>query len=490
MNRMKIKSGAIIFLLFLSINTFAQKSRTMAMGNLSYSIIDSDYSINMFDIGYNPAWLIADSKDAKLEFTPNYTNSKYDFARKYSPESSDNYNIFSTAVKPLGNAGTFRGSASYNYLSMNNYNRTIELNPYTGKGFFYADTTNGDFTYKGPSFQLMHSLKLSEKIYIGGSVNYKVWDGLKEISSYAITTFRDVNLNVGVAYSLLDNLTLGTNFIFNSSQENIEINDPNNLSITIDNIFGENYSVRLITGDKNEKIRNSSSVTNFQIQWQPAINIDVLFTGSLENANSALLNSSSATFKDREDSYANFYGVNAGLISQYRISKEFIAGLKAQYNKLESWTKLSAKNLKIWDWETNRSIVGLGLSYNPANSDFLIGVEYEFSDFSADSSKYIDNKYNSISSIDHLVKIGAEYKLLSSLISRAGYNYQKVGEDLIFGAKDLTLNRFTLGLGIKLTEAFTLDFSVDYILMKPGTTNNNISNDIFVCSATLRTYTF
>ena len=68
-------------------------------------------------------------------------------------------------IKPLGNSGTFRGSAAYNYEMQKDRNRVLTLTPYSGDAFFFTDTTSGDFRYSGPTFEFMYSLETFDNLF-------------------------------------------------------------------------------------------------------------------------------------------------------------------------------------------------------------------------------------------------------------------------------------------------------------------------------------
>ncbi len=483
---MKINFITLYILVLIGTAAVAQNGRTKALGNLSYSIVDSNRSINLMNVSGNPAWLVVDEKYSKLELSSSTETADYGYKRKYSPLGTNSYDQYATMVNPLGISGTFRGTVNYNYELRKSYNQALEMDPYSGKGFFLTDLAAGNFAYRGPSFELMHSLELVKDLYLGASVSYQVLDGKKENYSYALTTFRNVNINFGLAYKIQNNITLGFTSEINNTQENIEVDEINNLSIEIRNYYGEKYFISHLVSTKNEKIRFNKNRFGLQLQWQPDKNIDVVVDGNISSAVSKMLSSGSSTYKDREDNYSSFFAIDISAVSQYRINDELTAGISAGYNTDESWTKISANGLKTWDWETSLTKAGFGLSYSPENSSLLIGLEYELSQVSADSSKYIDSKYASIESLNHLIRTGIEYGLTNSICLRAGYNFGQYEHDLICGGEDLNVNRMFFGLGLNITNDIILDLNADYLTSAPGAELKDLENKIFACAATIR----
>jgi opacity protein-like surface antigen len=133
--------------------------------------------------------------------------------------------------------------------------------------------------------------------------------------------------------------------------------------------------------------------------------------------------------------------------------------------------------LLLWEWKVKATTIGAGLSYNITNS-LLGGIEYSFSKLNADSSKYIDSRFSNINSNDNLIKVGFDYSLFENLFLRAGYNYGKLGNDLIGGGKNVSYNVVTAGAGIKISNITNIDLLIGYSSYKPENLNNNVRNNL------------
>jgi hypothetical protein len=483
------KCFLIFFLLFLFGAEFrAQKSRTLSMGGLTFSIVDKDESFDPFEMGNNPAWLINNEKDPRLDITPSLNNSWGNYREKYSPEGTANYNIGFIGVKPLGNAGTFRGSAVYDYeLRRKNY-RTLKKDTYAGEAFFFTDTTAGDFRYNGPTFEFMHSLELFDNLFIGASVDYQISDGLKKIYTYAQTLFRNVSGNIGVAYKLSENFSAGVNYYLFDSQERIEASDVNLFTVRTFHYRGDTYAVELRGSSQNYKLKKKGNKFSGQLYLNTDSDIEIGLTGGYKSSNTSV-NFPVSNIIDNEDGYANFDEFLFQLKGRYGISKRATIGISSGYLKNKSWSKNTLRNLLLWEWEYTDMNAGVGASYFLLPETFLIGLEYEIHFVQSDSSKYVDNKSSSLESLDHLIKLGMEYKISEEFFIRAGYNFTALVHDFIIGGNDIQINLYTVGCGIRFSDSFVADGRLEY-LDTSLTNNKNLGKSKVGGFITLRFFSF
>ena len=177
------------------------------------------------------------------------------------------------------------------------------------------------------------------------------------------------------------------------------------------------------------------------------------------------------SFDEVEDSYAAFEFFDVQLKTQYKYDDELTVGAYAGYFSDYSWSKISLKELLIWEWDIKKTVLGLGASYQ-ASPSLLLGLEYEFSHSSVDSSKYIDNLLLNIVSNDHVLRTGAEYKLTDEVFLRCGFNYGAKEHDLIYGGKDCNSYKYSAGIGFPLFDLLTIDASLQYINVSPKKPDN------------------
>jgi len=456
----------VLSVCFANFNS-AQTIRTTAMGGLTYSIKDKDYSINAYDLAANPAWLINDEINDYLEITPSISSKWGDYRRKYDPEKSNFYGLLFEGVKVLDSTGTFLGQTTYEYDYRSNVYRSLKYNTYNGEAFFMNDTTVGNFRYNGPSMRFMYSFKPINDFFVGATAKYKILDGLKSIYSRAQTLYRSIAGDVGLAYNISPAFTAGIKFAFNDEQEKIEAASEDLLDVEIYNFKGETFSVRNRSGSVNQKIHNLSKSISAQLFIKPSNNTEAALLGNVERRSEEILipYTSSATnerFQEYEDGYASFNVYDFKIIIRHNFSEEFMLSGKASYNENNSWSKNSPIDLLLWKWNVKDINAGVGSSYYIAN-DFLLGAEYELSFIKIDSAKYADSRYNVIKATTHAAKIGTEYMIFENTFLRLGYNFEVFDEsENSLGESTVTYHKVTAGTGIKIFDTFSIDAQLEY----------------------------
>ena len=464
----------LYFLLIVSLcfpsELFPQSIRSMAMGGMDLAVIDKENSFNPFYLGGNPSWMYESEKESWLKIVPSIINYSGDYRRIYTPQSSSLYGMEFKGVKTLGTSGTFLGSTSYTYDNRKNVYRSLEYNPYAGESFFFTDTTNSDVTYDGPRVEFMYSWELLPNLFAGASASYSILKGLKKQYTYAETTLRQFGGNVGLTYKLMDNLVFGLNARLNDSQEKITSQDVNLMDVEIFYYRGETHSIYKRSASEEEKLRTKGNTFSSQVYWLPDEFSEVGLTADYSKSNINVLIpysvSSTESYDEYQDGYSSFNNYNLCLKGRYELKPSLIAGLAFEYSNMSSWSEYVPKDLLLWEWKIKRASVGFGMSYNFTQS-LLGGFEYRFSRVDADSSKYIDGRTASITSNDHLIKIGLEYLLFTNLKVQAGYNYGLLGRDITGGGKNVSYNILSAGAAIDISDLWSIDALIGYSNLKP-----------------------
>jgi hypothetical protein len=454
----------VLFVLLVNSYSFSQSGRTESMGGLSFSIIDNDQSLTPFNFGSNPAWLVKDETNTFLKITPFYSNSWGNYRPKYDSEGNSLIGTKVTGVKTLGQLGTFFGSTSYNYENRRQYFRTLKKDTYAGEAFYFTDSTSGDFSYTGPEVTLMYSWEALPRFYLGGAVYYEILEGLKQTYSYANTLYRKAGFNIGAAYAVSENFVVGTSALYTDIQESVEAADVNLLDVEMFNFRGDNYFFTKRGSSVTQKIRKKGFSLGAQLYWSSE-KLSIGFQTNFSPANTRII-LPFKTFSEDEEGYAAFDKYDIHVKTQYQLSDDLIIGAFGSLYNIKSWSRISKKNLMIWEWKFNQIAAGIGSTYK-ISPDFLAGFEYEFDYSSADSSKYIDAKFIRISSGNHLIRAGLEYQVKDSLFLRFGLNYGFNEFDYYTGVKDCNIMRFTFGVGFPLFDEMTINSFVEYSGLSP-----------------------
>jgi hypothetical protein len=455
-----MKRKLFLLLLIFSSLHFTQRSRLTSLGGLSFSVEDVDYDLTPFNFAGNPAWLFVDEKENYLDISPTLSNSWGNYHRKYDSDGTMIYTTSFKGIKPLGELGTFLGYTSYSYEIRRNFNRSLKKNPYAGESFFFVDTTSGNFRYNGPEVMLMYSWEPISKLYFGGSASYQIIDGLKKIYTYAKTIYRNVGVQFGVAYQPVQDLIIGSNIVLFDEQESIQVEDVNLLEVEVFKYRGENYFIYSRGSQVNHKIRTKGESYNTQIYFRPINKIEIAIASTISPSRKKILVPFSS-FDELEEGYTNYLDFSSKLACRYKISNQLLFGVMGNYSDNKSWSKLSQRNLLLWEWQVKQINLGIGLSYKFKLFPVMLAAEYEIGFLSTDSSKYIDNRISEKQFNQNSVRIGAEYLLSDKLAIRFGYNIALKDFDIYGGGENFTQNKIILGLSLPF-EDFSVTGNVEY----------------------------
>jgi opacity protein-like surface antigen len=321
----------------------------------------------------------------------------------------------------------------------------------------------------------MYSWEVLDGLYAGSSVSYELLDGLKEKYSYAKTIFRNAELQAGLAINFINNIVIGVDVRYSDSQEAIEAKDVNLLDVELRNYRGDNYFVGRRGSTVTSKIQKHGFTFGSQLFWDDGEKLSIGLQTNYTPSDSKILKPFSTTttsFDEVEDSYAAFEFFDLQLKTQYKYDNDFTLGAYAGYFDDYSWSKISPKELLIWEWDIKKTVIGFGSSYQ-LSSSLIIGLEYEFSHSAVDSSKYIDNLHLNIKSNDHTIRCGAEYKIAEEIFLRGGVNYGFKEYDLIYGGTDCNIYKYTAGVGFPLLDILTIDANLQYTNISPAKPRNS-----------------
>jgi len=462
---MKLIISLMIIIIGSSL-THAQNMRVSSLGGMNTVINDETNSLNLYDFGSNPAWLYMDADYSFLTLSPSYSNTRGSYRRYFDYEGKNVYDLAFTGVKTLGTKGTFLGYTTYSVEDRINVNRSLKYNTYGGEAFFMMDTTSGNIKYDGPKVGFIYSLEVLPKLHLGFSAGYRILKGLKNIYSSSETIFRDVDAEAGLAYQLSENVSVGIKTAYFDSQESIEARSTEGIDVEIFNYRGEKHAVKDRAGYIRGKIRKQGISAGPQIRIKAGSNWEVAFKAGIRSSNTKIF-LQRHQLDEFQDGYSAFDGYNAELRSRYELFDGLTFGGSLLYDTDESWSKNSSRNLKLWDWNTREQAAVIGLEYVLPSKNLLLGFEYQAGQMKADSSKYIDGRFNSIVSADRVFRSGAEYIILSDFSIRAGYNFIHNEFDLITGGKNVTTNLLSAGFEYKVTEITSVNVFLQYRTISP-----------------------
>ncbi|MDR3610309.1 MAG: hypothetical protein P4L27_07105 [Ignavibacteriaceae bacterium] len=471
-----MKLNLLIIVLLLSVcfsASYSQSLRTMSMAGITIPLKDVDNSCNPWDMGGNISYLYLDETTSWLKINPSVNSNWGDYKRPYDGSEANLYGLNFTGLKTLGTEGTFIGSVSYIYDSRLNVNRSVKYNTYQGDAFFINDSTSGNMRYNGPAVNFGYSFELIPDLYLGATGGYKILNGLKSVYSFTSSVLRNIDGSVGVTYRLFDEAFISAGLSSFNYQETFTIELPWNMDDQILNYHGDTYFLSKLGNPIAEKIKERGNSLNSQFYIKPDKNSEAGLNFVYSNSNEKVLFQSTVdgnSVLENEDGYADFKNYLVEFKGRYDLTQDLTIGIKGSWEYNRSWSKLSSLELLLWDWNTHTSGAGIGATYNITPA-FLVTLEYNYSHVTADSSKYVDNHFNSLSSDDHILRLGGEYEIFNKIFLRGGGGYGLIGKDIIYGGSNIKYAIGTFGIGFNPFESFKIDILVDYNNYKPKLLN-------------------
>ncbi|MCX6149806.1 MAG: hypothetical protein NTX22_04710 [Ignavibacteriales bacterium] len=458
---MKLSYPILLITLFLiPIVVPAQNVRLASMGGMILAIDDIDNSLNLYDYGNNPSWLIQDEKTDKLKFITNIDNNWGNYKRNLDPLGIHNQKLTASGIKQLSSNETFLGTASYSVERKSDLPNTLKYDTYSGEAFFMTDSATGNFIYDGPSIGFIYNRQLNDNFFAGAEMNYKILNGLKKKYSHAKTLLRILDGKFGLSYQFSNDFIFGMHIGFYDSQESIESKSEELTYLEILNYRGEKYFIIERGSTVDQKLRKKGLLLGLQVSYSPIK--DLAFALKLNNDQiGTRILIPQENLINYEEGYADFNNANFEFATRYGVTKNYKIGTMFKFFQSKSWSKNSGENLLLWKWKVNGYNAGIGISYQTDDKKFLFGTEYNYGKTEADSAKYIDNVYRKLSSEVHSIKLGCEVKVISNLFLRIGYNYIFNSWDLRSGGKNLNENVFSGGFGFLFTN-FTIEVNASY----------------------------
>lgn len=433
------------------------------MANVSIAVKDSENSFNPYDMGGNISYLFLDEKVSWLKISPSFNSNWGDYKRIYDAQKNNLYGINFTGIKTLGSDGTFIGSVNYTYDSRIDVNRSVKYNTYGGEAFFINDSTRGDSRFTGPSVDFGYSFELVPDLYLGASAGYKILNGLKKIYSQTSTVLRNIDGSLGLTYRLTEKFFIAADASLFNSQELLTASLANPIDVEINNYHGDDYALTKRGSNIPEKIKSQGYSISSQLYYVDN-NKEAGLNFVFGNSTRKFLFSTSVSnisVTEYEDGYSSFYDYAIEFNGRYDVNSAISFGLTGSYGYNSSWSKLSDKELTIWDWNIKSLNAGAGASYK-FSEKVIAGVQYNFENLKIDSAKYIDYRFVYTSGNSNIIRAGLEFEAMNNIFVRAGAGIGKNQKDLLFGGSNIDYSMFSFGTGINVFENMKIDFCLSH----------------------------
>lgn len=468
-----MKKYFLIFIaLIFSFNLlFSQNERIAALGGATVALKDFDLDLNLYDFGGNVAGLMRDHTLDVLYIRPHYTFFKGDYLRYFDFNKSSLVGISFDGTKILKD-GVFRGYVIYDYEYRRNVNRALKRNPYSGIAFFMTDTTTGDFAYNGPKVGFQYSFELLKSFFWGFELNYQLVDGLKNIYSRAKSLIRNIDGSLNLAYEFNNNISIGGKVAFYDNKESIEAKSEDLFDAEIFNYRGDTYAFKRRSQTIEQTYREKALGYSLQGVVSPVDKFNFGVRADYFTSN-VKVQYPYGTLKEYEEGHSVFEDFTTTMKMQYQPFENLMIGLEGKYEDYNSWSRISELALMIWKWDLKQYNLSAGISYRLKYLPLIAVSEFTFGKIISDSSKYIDNKFVNHNEPIYSFKAGIEYEIIKRIFLRTGYQFFDLGFDPERGGKDVSINKFTFGLGIYSSKSIEIDYFTEFIFQKNQIAQSN-----------------
>ncbi len=438
------------------------------MGGVSYALQDEEQRLGLYLFGDNPAGMLRDRTMDRLTIAPSIGGVWGDYRRQYNAERVNSYGVEFDGIKTLGDAGTFRGTTSYDVEDRRGVYRSIKRTPYAGEAYFVTDTTTGNVTYNGPTVGFAYSYELLPHLLAGADVRYRIYDGLKSVYSLAKTLYRDVGGTAGIAYEVADNLAFGLTVRPRDEQERIEAKSDDLLDVEIFNYRGDTYATRRRSSTVEHRVRRAGVEFGAQGAWHPLKDAEAAFRVDYGTSQTKDIITQGLE-KEVEAGYMQEEMYGGEMSIRWSASEALVLGATAGYRAHRQWSRNPAPDLLVWDSRFKEAVLGGGFALQTGAGGPLLVAEINIVLHSADSSKFIDNKYRSQTTSGIRVRSGVEQAVSGDLTLRGGYAYGYDGVDLVSGGEEVVSHTATAGLQLRLSAVTDLEWSLEYRSLRPVT---------------------
>lgn len=179
--------------------------------------------VNLYRFAGNSAWLCRDDAQNWMIISTNSDNSWGDLRRFWDPFGVYHNAVTFSGQKHVSPTQTFYGSLTYNLDYISRMNRAIDIEPYGLDPFVLCDSTEGDFTYMGPSVNVVFGHHLRKDLWWGIGLDYEIYRGLKKIYSMPEIIRRKIKLDLSLAYQLNRRFVLGLSIRPYDTRDNTKI---------------------------------------------------------------------------------------------------------------------------------------------------------------------------------------------------------------------------------------------------------------------------
>lgn len=417
----------IWLLVLLSTHSMAQMIdlKLPSMGYLSLVLDSETSSLNLYDFGSNPAWLINDQSTSWFSVSSLAKSEAGKFKRRYDPEKSFDLSAGFDGVKVLDQNQAFWGAANYHAFNLMRVTHAINRTPYDEHPFRVVDETEGNFDYWGPSVIAQYSRQLiMDKLYWGASFGYRIETGLKDQFPQPRIIDREAITSTGFAWRIFDPLILGILLQYNDAQELIEAQSSSQLeqrTIVVTLFRGETIGVkRLGMFEQFTNRRNFGSQLQFHFRPIPLVESAMILGCRMQRVEA---------FESSVRPLLNAKWSNLGLELHWKNRMNLFAmplqlAWSFDYDYSNDWAVHPDFDLLWGDDYSHRYQIGVGIAFSSPSSPLFLGLEYHVDQIHHEKNDYVSRLFAAGKIKSQELRWGSELTIFKRWRIRGGYTYQ------------------------------------------------------------------
>jgi len=224
--------------------------------------------INLYEYARNSAWLQENDSTNWMIISTHSDNSWGDLRRFWDPYGEYRNALTFSGQKHISPTQTFYGAITYRYDYVSRMNQAIDIQPYALDPFVISDSTEGDFSFNGPTVHVVYGQQISSRLWWGMGLDYGIYRGLKKVYSMPEIIRRKIKLDVSLAYQLNSHFTFGLSVRPYDTRDNTKIvKQPDGTEPLILRYRGEQVFTAVVSKSDRFAIYNGT-------EWQSQVMVE------------------------------------------------------------------------------------------------------------------------------------------------------------------------------------------------------------------------
>lgn len=468
-NCKKSFAGRLLILLCIigfGSDIFAGENNLRAMGEIHWSVPETESRVNLYQVAGNSAWMIENDSSNWMYYRAESENEWGSLRRKWDAEKTGYHRTGFAGQKQMDSTRAFYGEIWYDFDYRYKVNSAIEKEPYAIDPFVLADNTAGDFTYLGPELAARYSQKINDQWRWGIGLHYQINRGLKEIESECEIISRRIEASFDLVYKF-DKHALGISFKPYQTQDITKlVTLSTGVEPTTKRYRGEfEYRERVGTSDRTAVHEGYELRPQYAYKSGAVENVSYLFYYYQWHE---IFDGTTTRYYD-----GYFQGQHYGLqtVSRIKLGNSIYAFADYYLGVVDDWAKGPDRDLMFYRFNGLQHKFTAGGSKQLTEIPLLIAVEFGADYLLPDEKDYLAARHRDSAISNYFFKTGARFQLNNKFDLVAGFIYNTYYENREW-------NYYGNYNGVGLTaggnykfDRFEFEFSGKYQILN-GTDNN------------------